>query len=152
MGQTDRGRSASTIPYPDIAEVRHFTPDPIPLVAKVRTFLPQGRSVPKVRPKGQVETPLVHGVTTVARPGDAELMRMPRHRSGEAGLMLPPWYRPGEAELLLPPWHRPGKVELLLPPWHRLGEVQQVLPEWHRHWPVMLSLCSRLGLGRLKLS
>jgi hypothetical protein len=59
-----------------------------------------GRSVPKVRPKGQVETSLVHGVTTVARPGDVERMRMPRHRSGKARLMLPPWHRPGEVKLM----------------------------------------------------
>jgi hypothetical protein len=53
------------------------------------------------------ETPLVHGVITVARPGDVELMRMPRHRSGEAELMLSPWYRPDKVELRLPPWQGP---------------------------------------------
>jgi hypothetical protein len=130
--RTSCRRSASTIPYPDIAEVRRFTPDPIPLVAKVRTFLPQGRSVPKVRPKGQVETSLVHGVTTVARPGDVERMRMPRHWSGKARLMLPPWHRPGEVQLMLPPWHGPGEVRLMLPPWHGPGEVELLLPPWHR--------------------
>jgi hypothetical protein len=79
----------------------------------------------------------------VARPGDVELMRMPRHRSGEAELMLPPWYRPGGDELMLPPWYRPGGDELMLPPWpgpvmlsiccpprHRPGEVEQELPPW----------------------
>jgi hypothetical protein len=116
--RTSRRWSASTIAYPD--------------VAKVRTFLPQGRSVPKVRPKGQVETSLMHGVTTVARPGDVERMRMPRHWSGKARLMLPPWHRPGEVQLMLPPWHGPGEVELLLPPWHGPGKVEQVLPAWYR--------------------
>jgi hypothetical protein len=120
IGQTNRRRPASTIPYPD--------------VAKVRTFLPQGRSVPKVRPRGQVETSLMHGVTTVARPGDVELMRMPRHRSGKARLMLPPWHRPGEVEQVLPPWHRPD-------------EVEQVLPAWHGHRPTRLSRCYLRGIG-----
>jgi hypothetical protein len=84
------------------------------------TFLPPGGSASKVRPKGQAGTPLVHVVTTVARPGDAGLMRMPRHRSGEAELMLPPWYRPGEVESMLPPWQGPVKASLHFRP----GTVQ----------------------------
>jgi hypothetical protein len=105
--------------------------------------------------KGRRETPLVHHVvTTVARPGDVELMRMPRHRSGEAELMLPPWYWPGGDELMLPLWQGPvilpprygsGKVVLVLPPWpgpvmlsigcpprHRPGEGKLMLSQWHR--------------------
>jgi hypothetical protein len=57
--------------------------------------------------EGRRKTPPVHGVITVARPGDVELMRLPRHRSGEAELMLSPWYRPGKVELRLPPWQGP---------------------------------------------
>jgi hypothetical protein len=135
----------------DFAEVRRFTPDPIPLVAKVRTFLPQGRSAPKVRPKGQVETSLVHGVTTVARPGDVERMRMPRHWSGKARLMLPPRHRPGEVQPMLPPWHRPGEVQLMLPPWHRPGEVQLMLPPWQGPGEVRLMLPPWHGPGEVEL-
>jgi hypothetical protein len=67
---------------------------------------------------GRRKTPLVHRVTTVARPGDVKLMRMPRHRSGEAELMLPPWYRPAGDELMLPPWQGP----VILPPRHGSGK------------------------------
>jgi hypothetical protein len=105
-----------------------------------------------VRPKGQAETSLVHGVTTVARPGDAELMRMPRHRLGEAELTLPPWHRPGEVEQVLPPWHRPGEVEQVLPPWHRPGEDEQVLPAWHRHQPTRLGRGYRRGIDQARLN
>jgi hypothetical protein len=95
------------------------------------------------------KTPLVQGVITVARPGDVELMRMPRHRSGDAELMLPPWYRPDGDELMLPPWQGP----VILPPRHGSGKVELVLPPWLG--PVMLSICCpprhRPGEGKLML-
>jgi hypothetical protein len=80
------------------------------------TFLPQGGSVPKVKPRLGGKRHLCMVLPPWPGPGDIELMRMPRHWSGKARLMLPPWHRPGEVKLMLPPWHRPGEVQLMLPP------------------------------------
>jgi hypothetical protein len=94
------------------------------------TFRPQGGSVPKVKPRLGVKRHLCMVLPPWPGPGDAELMRMPRHWSGKAKLMLPPWHRPGEVELLLPPWHKPGKVEQVLPAWHRSGAAEMLLLPW----------------------
>jgi hypothetical protein len=155
MRRTSRRRSASTIPYPDVAEVRRLHPIlspqsdwPEPTASMIASER-KGSESPKVQlwnlpalegkrfqseVKGRRETPLVHHVvTTVARPGDVELRRMPRHRTGEAELMIPPWYRPGGDELMLPPWYWPGGDELMLPPWYWPGGDELMLPPWY--WP-----------------
>jgi hypothetical protein len=102
------------------------------------TFLPQGGSVPKVKPRLGVKRHLCMVLPPWPGPGDVELMRMPRHWLSKARLMLPPWHGPGEVQLMLPPWHRPGEVRLMLPPWRRPGEVKLMLPPWHRPGEVEL--------------
>jgi hypothetical protein len=104
------------------------------------TFRPQGGSASKVKPRLGVKRHLCMVLPPWPGAGDAELMRMPRHRSGKARLMVPPWHRPGEVQLMLPPWHRPGEVQLMLPPWHGPGEVKLMLPPWHRPGEVELLL------------
>jgi hypothetical protein len=121
-------------------------PNELPSIRIDHPTPPEGQYLPAARgkrlqskAKARRKTPLVHGVTTVARAGDVEFMRMPRHRSGKAKLMLAPW--PG-----------PVMSNICCPPRHRRGEDEQVLPAWHRHRPTRLGRGYRRGIDQARLN